>query len=107
MAGEQSMVCMSGFLYLEMYAEEAGRKLMGGSGWERRFHLPKIFTPGVAASILGCKQVKRTRLTLAWLEILKRNTYEKYCRQPGPQESLAMLEQLPNAISKSPTVLLG
>ena len=50
---------------------------MGGSGWERMFHLAKIFTLGVVASLLGGKHVKRTRraylLTSAWLEILTRN----------------------------------
>ena len=103
--GEQSMVCRIGFLHLEMCAQEAGGKSMSSSGWEQMFHLQNIFTPGVAACLLGGKHVKRTRqaylITLAWLEIQKRNAYEKYCQQPGPQESLAVWEQ--RLFSKSPT----
>ena len=103
--GEQHMVCMIGFLHLEMCTQEAGGKLMGGSGWERMFHLAKIFTSGVAASLLGGKHVKRTRqaylLTLAWLEILRKNAYDKYCQQPGPHESFEMWEQ--RLLATSPT----
>jgi hypothetical protein len=61
------------------------------------FHLAKIFIPGVATSLLGGKHVKRTRqaylLTLAWLEILRRHAYDKYCQQPGPHESFEMWER--------------
>ena len=103
--GEQQMVCIIGFLHLEMCTQEAGGKLMGGSGWERMFHLAKIFTPGVAASLLGGKHVKRTRqaylLTLAWLEILRRRAYEEYCQQPGPHKSFEMWEQ--HLLLTSPT----
>ncbi|MES9879344.1 MAG: hypothetical protein ABW185_00490 [Sedimenticola sp.] len=103
--GEQQMVCMIGFLHLEMCTQEAGGKLMGGSGWERMFHLANIFTPGVAASLLGGKHVKRTRqaylLTLAWLEILRRHAYDKYCQQHGPHETLDMWEL--RLLSTSPT----
>ena len=103
--GEQQMVCMFGFLHLEMCTQEAGGKLMGGSGWERMFHLAKIFTPGVAASLLGGKHVKRTRqaylLTLAWLEILRRNAYEKYCQQPGSHDSFEVWQE--HLLSTSPT----
>jgi len=92
--GEQQMVCMIGFLHLEMCTQEAGGKLMGGSGWERMFHLAKIFTPGVAASLLCGKHVKRTRqaylLTLSWLEVLRRHAYDKYCKQPRPHVSFEL-----------------
>ena len=71
-----------------------GSKLMGGSGWERTFHLAQIFIPESAASLLGGKHVKMTRrahlLTLAWLKILERNAHEKYCQQPESHESLTM-----------------
>lgn len=100
--GEQNMVCMFGFLHLKMCTQETGGKLLGGSGWERMFHLSKIFTPGVVASLLGGKHVKRTRqaylLTLAWLEILRRHAYDKYCQQPGPHESFEMGSLLSNSM---------
>ena len=81
--GEQHMVFMIGFLHMKMCTQKAGVKLLGGSGWEQSFHLEKIFTPGVAASLLGGKYIKRTRhaylLTLSCLEILRRDAYDKYC----------------------------
>ena len=75
--GERQIVCMVGFLHLEMEmcALEFGGKLLGGLGWERMFHLAKIFTPSIPASLLGGKHVKRTRngylITLVWLELLR------------------------------------
>ena len=99
------MVCMIGFLHLEMCTQEAGGKLMGGSGWERLFILARIFKPGVAASLLGGHHVKRMReaylLTLAWIELLRTDAYSKYCQQPGPHECFEMWEK--NLFSVSPT----
>ena len=70
--GEDKMVCMLGFLHLEMCAQEAGGKLLAGSGWERMFVQSKIHTAGVAISLLGGHKVKKTRqaylVTLAWLD---------------------------------------
>ena len=58
----------------------------------------KIFTPGVATSLLGGRHVKHTRysyqLTLAWLHILKVQAYNKYCQGSyGPHESKDMWEK--------------
>jgi len=58
-------------------------RLLAGSGWERMFSIANIFTPGVATSLLGGKHIKRTRyayqLTLAWLNTLRIQAYDKYC----------------------------
>ena len=71
--GEDKMVCMIGFLHLEMNTQEALGKVLGGSGWERMFVSAKIHTAGVAVSLLGGHKVKETRqaylVTLAWLEV--------------------------------------
>ena len=83
---------MMGFLHLEMCAQEAGGKLLGGSGWERMFVLSKIHKTGVAVSLLGGHKVKKTRqaylVTLAWLEVLRFQGYENYCQGPGPHQSM-------------------
>ena len=55
------------------------------------FSLAKVFTPGVAASLLGGSHVKRTRysyqLTLAWFHVLKVQAYKEYCQTGyGPHE---------------------
>ena len=77
--GEDKIVCMMGFLHLEMCAQEAGGKLLGGSGWERMFVLSKIHKTGVAVSLLGGHKVKKTRqaylVTLSWLEVLRFQGY--------------------------------
>ena len=94
--GEEKMVCMLGFLHLEMCAQEAGGKLLGGSGWDKLFVLSKIHTSGVAASLLAGKNIKRTRhayhLTLAWLEILRHQSYSDYCKGPGPHPTIDVWE---------------
>ena len=88
--GERQIVCMIGFLHSEMCAQEVGGKLLGGSGWERMFHLVKIFTP-------GGKHVKRMRdgylITLVWLELLRQRAYDTYCQSIGPHEPLDKWEQ--------------
>ena len=88
--GERQIVCRIGFLHLEMCAWEVGGKLLGGSGWERMFHLANIFTPGVSASLLGDKHVRRTRnvhfITLVWLELLRQRAYDTYCQWIGPHD---------------------
>lgn len=103
--GEEKMVCMMGFLHVEMCCQEAGGKLMGGSGWERMFVLADIFKPGVASSLLGGKHVKRTRtpylLTLAWLDILRENAYTEYCKLNVIHDSFEAWEQ--KLFSSSPT----
>ena len=103
--GEDKMVCMIGFLHLEMCLQEVGGKILGGSGWERMFSLSKIHTPGVAASLLGGHKVKKTRqaylVTLAWLDILKYQTYEQHCQGIGPHESIEMWER--KLLTVSPT----
>ena len=85
--GEEKMVCMLGFLHLEMCTQEVAGKLIGGSGWERMFVLAKTHPPGVAASLLGGHKVKRTRhaylVTLGWLNILRNDAYSRYCKEPG------------------------
>ena len=105
--GETKMVCLMGFLHIEMASQECGGKLLAGSGWERMFSLAKVFTPGVAASLLGGKHVKRTRysyhLTLAWLHILKVQTYNEYCQESyGPHESMEMWER--RLAEEAPTI---
>ena len=92
------MVCLMGFLHIEMESQECGGKLLAGSGWERMFSLAKIFTPGVATSLLGGRHVKRTwysyQLTLAYLHILKVQAYNEYCQGSyGPHESKDMWER--------------
>lgn len=96
--GESKMVCFIGFLHIEMASQECGGKLLAGSGWERMFHHAKIFTSGVAASLLGGKHIKRTRyayqLTLAWLHVLEIQAYQEFCRQSsGPHIAFEMWEQ--------------
>ena len=59
--GESKLVCFMGFLHIEMTSQQCGRKLLAGSGWERKFSLAKVFIPGVAASLFGGSHVKRTR----------------------------------------------
>jgi hypothetical protein len=81
--GESKMVCLMGFLHIEMTSQECGGKLLAGSGWEQMFSLAKVFRPGVAACLLGGKHVKRTRysyqLTLAWLHRVKVQRHTEYC----------------------------
>ena len=67
-------------------------------GWEGVFIISKVFTSGVASSLLGGKHVKRTRhgyhLTLAWLHILEYQAYVDY-RQSysyGPFEPMDVWE---------------
>ena len=100
------MVCMMGFLHIEMASQECGGSLLAGSGWERMFTQAKIFTPGVSASLLGGKHVKRTRyayqLTLAWLHMLKLQAYAEYCQLIwGPHETMEMWEK--RLVSNAPT----
>ena len=79
--GFTKIVCIMGFLHLEMCNQECGGKLMGGSGWVEIFSIAGIFTPGVCNSLLGGKHVKRTRytykLTLLWLSIMKDRAWEQ------------------------------
>ena len=58
----------------------------------------KVFTFGIARSLLVGKHVKRTRyayqLTLAWLHVLKVKAYNEYCQEEwGPHESVEMWEK--------------
>ena len=61
------------------------------------FHLAKIFTPGVSASLLGNKNVRRTPnghlITLLWLEPLRQRAYDTYCQSIGPHEPLHKWDQ--------------
>ena len=62
------------------------------------FSLGKIFTPGVASSLLGGKNIKRTRyayqLTLALLYILKVQAHKAHCEETyGPHESMEIWEK--------------
>ena len=96
--GRAKIVCFIGVLHVEMTSQECGGKLLGGSGWERMFSLAKVFTPGVAVSLLAGKHVKRTRyayqLTLAWLHVLKVQAYDEYCHEGyGPHVTLEMWEK--------------
>ena len=75
-----------------------GGELLAGSGWERMFSLVKVFTPGVAAALLGASYVKRARysyqLTLAWLHVLKVQAYNEYCQTGyGSHEPVEMWEK--------------
>ena len=93
--GESEMVCMMGFLHIEMASQECGGSLLAGSVWDRMFTQPKIVTPGVSASLLGGKHVTRTRyayqLTLAWLHMLKLQAYAEHCQLIwGPHETMDM-----------------
>ena len=104
--GESEMVCMMGFLHIEMASQECGGSLLAGSGWDRMFTQAKIFTPGVSASLLGGKHVKLTRyayqLTLAWLHMLKLQAYAEHCQLVwGPHETMEMWEKL--LVSNAPT----
>ena len=59
------------------------------------FSIANVFTPGVAASLIGGKHVKRTRcayqLTLAWLNTLRMQAYDEYCHDGyGPHEPIEM-----------------
>ena len=81
-----------------MASQECGGKLLAGSGWERMFSLGKIFTPGVASSLLGGKNIKRTRyayqLTLALLYILKVQAHKAHCEETyGPHEPMKIWEK--------------
>ena len=105
--GESKMVCVMGFLHIEMASQECGGKLLVGSGWERMFILAKVFTPGVATSLLGGKHVKRTRyayqLTLAFIHVLRITAYKDYCQENyGPNESIEMWEE--RLAEKAPTI---
>ena len=96
--GESKMVCFMGFLHIEMASQQCGGKLLAGSGWERMFSLVKVFTPGVAAALLGASYVKRARysyqLTLAWLHVLKVQAYNEYCQTGyGSHEPVEMWEK--------------
>ena len=95
--GEENMVCMMGFLHLEMCIQEVAGKLLGGSGWERMFIIAKTHTSGVAASMLGGHKVKRTRhayfATLAWLNILRKEAYSSYCNGGTPHDSMDVWEK--------------
>ena len=95
--GERQIVCIIGYLHLDMCAQEVGGKLVGESGWQRMFHLAKIFTPSVSASLLGGKHVKRMQngylITLVWLELLRQRAYDTYCQSIGPHEPLDKWEQ--------------
>jgi hypothetical protein len=81
--GEQKIVCILGFLHIEMAAYECAGKLLAASGWDRMFALSRIHTSGTALSLLGSKDIKRTRhahqLTLVWMQVLKRGAYESFC----------------------------
>ena len=104
---ESKMVCFMDFLHIEMTSQDCGGKLLTGSGWDRMFSLAGIFTTGIATSLLAGKHVKRTRyayqLTLAWLHVLKVQTYDHYCRDGyGPHEPMEMWEKW--LISNVPTI---
>jgi hypothetical protein len=97
--GEGKMVCMLGFLHIEMAAYECVGKILSGSGWDRMFAKSGVHTSGVALSLLGSKDIKRTRrahhLTLAWLHILKQRAYEEFCATaPRPVISFEMWQQI-------------
>lgn len=105
--GESKMVCLIGFLHVEMTLQDCGGKLLAGSGWERMFSMAKIFTTGVASSLLAGKHIKRTRyayhLTLAWLHVLELQAYNAYCHDGyGPHEPIEMWEK--RLISNAPTI---
>ncbi|KAL8625684.1 hypothetical protein ACOMHN_043959 [Nucella lapillus] len=104
--GEKHIVCMIGFLHVEMASQECGGKLLAASGWERMFSMANIFSSGVTASLLGGKHVKRTRyayhLTLALLHVLKLRAYKEYCTGYGPHEPTDVWEQ--RLIDASPTI---
>ena len=101
------MVCFMGFLHIEMTSQDCGGKLLAGSGWDSMFSLAKIFTTGIASSLLAGKHVKCTRyayqLTLAWLHVLKLQAYDESCRKGyGPHEPIEMWGK--RLISNSPTI---
>ena len=48
--GESKIVCIMGFLHIEVAIQECEGKLLAGTRWERIFILADIFTPGVANS---------------------------------------------------------
>jgi len=54
---ELKMMSFMGLLHIEMTSQECGGRLLAGSGWERMFSIADVFTPGVAASLLGGKHV--------------------------------------------------
>ena len=67
-------------------------------GWDRMFSLAKIYTTGIASSLLAGKHVKRTRyaynFTLAWLHIFKLQAYDAYCWEVyGPYASMDIWEK--------------
>ena len=87
-----------------------GGELLAGSGWERMFSLVQVFTPGVAAALLGASYVKRARysyqLTLAWLHVLKVQAYNEYCQTGyGSHEPVEMWEK--RLTANAPTVCTG
>ena len=104
--GESQMVCFLSFLHIEMPADKCAGNLLVGSGWDRMFTLSDIHTSGVALSLLGAKDVKRTRhahhLTLALITKLKHDAYGTYCVGASrPHVSFDMWLQRQSA--KSPT----
>jgi len=106
--GESQMVCIMGFLHVEVASQECAGKFLADSGWDKLFTLGKVTTPGVAKSFLGGSHVKRTRhayhLTLAFLNMMKIQAYEEYCSDGyGPHESIEMWED--RLASNSPTFL--
>lgn len=59
--GESKMVASWASSTLRWHPNNVGGKLLAGSGWERMFSLAKVFTPGVASSLLGGSHVKRAQ----------------------------------------------
>ena len=57
--GESEMVCMMGFLRIEMASQECGGSLLAGSGWSRMFKQGKICTP-VSVNISSRRQARET-----------------------------------------------
>ena len=103
--GYAKIVCIMGFLHLEMCNQECGGKLMGGSGWEEIFSIAGVFTPGVCSSFLGGKHVKRTwyayELTLLWLSIMEDRAWDQYIKGEGPHLSQ---EQWQRRLDECPTI---
>ena len=54
---ESNMGCFMDFLHVEMASQECRGKLLAECGWDRVFHQAKIFTSGIAASLVGGKHV--------------------------------------------------
>lgn len=85
--GESKLVCFMGMLQLlhvEMASQECVGKLLAGSGWDRMFSIAKVFTSGIAASLLGGKQIRPEKWIPRILESIKSGITQDFVSNRSP-----------------------